>query len=65
MNLETLSFDKSQCTVLCDGEQGIQGSTGPMGPPGPVGQIGPEGPIGPMGRVGTNFSLFFDHDRFR
>ena len=53
MNLETLSFDKSQCTVLCDGERGIQGSTGPMGPPGPVGQIGPEGPIGPMGDKGS------------
>lgn len=44
--IETLSFDKIQCSVSFDGERGppgIQGSTGATGPEGPRGSPGPVG----------------------
>ena len=52
MYIETLSFDKIQCSVSCDGERGPQGIQGPPGIQGPKGTTGSKGPRGSPGPVG-------------
>ena len=46
-SLDTLSLDKDQCAVTCDGERG------PIGPQGEPGELGYPGPKGIQGEVGA------------